>query len=226
MERFIVIALLAGSSAAAAACDSGPPPTITPAPPTAAAQGGTSIEITVPPPPGGDVGQPVPAVDVPPLVIPDLATYRDAEGRFSLDLPLGWPEQRQPPAQSDIVLGTYFQPPERNGLVSVTHFDNGQVPASVGATANDVLRKTGVMDQPAYLELGRETVIEREGDALRVELAYTRSDGVAMHSLVLFQIDGTTFSMVHVGVEEGSWAENEGVVRDILASYRVPAVGG
>jgi len=218
MSRLALLVVALAAMSGVTACSS-EPQTVTPAVPTAAAEGSTTIEITVPPPPGGAV----PAVDVPGIVIGELAPYRDEGGLFSIDLPVGWPEERQPTGNTDVRLGTFFQPPERNALVSITQFDNGQVPASVGSTANDVLRKTGVMDQPGFIELGRETVIEREGDALRVELAYTRSDGVKMHSLVLFQIDGTTFSMVHVGVEEGSWAENEGVIRDILASYRVPA---
>jgi hypothetical protein len=199
-------------------------PTITPAPDAPAEQGSTSIVMTIEAPSGA--GAAVIEIEVPGITIPATAPYRDAEGAFSMDIPLGWPEDRQPVGEADIRLGTIFQPPARNALISVTQFDNGQVPGSLGATANDVMRKSGVLDQPNYLELGRETVIEREEDALRVELAYSRSDGVDMHSLVLFQIDGTTFSMVHVGVEEGSWAENEGVIRDILATYRVPAESG
>jgi hypothetical protein len=58
---------------------------------------------------------------------------------------------------------------------------------------------------------------------MRLEIEYTRASGTPMHSLVLFQIDGTTFSMVHAGVERTSWTENEGSLRDILESYQVPA---
>ncbi|MFN2114977.1 MAG: hypothetical protein ACK2T6_04625 [Anaerolineae bacterium] len=206
------------------------PPTVTPAPAgDDSQQGATSIEITIEPPGsvGAQAGAEVLEVAVPPITLSEITPYVDADGAFSIDLPAGWPEQRQPmEASSDIRLGTYFQPSTRNALVTITQFDNGQAPTSLGATANDVMRKSGVMDQPNYLELGRESVIERADDAMRIELAYTRSDGVDMHSLVLFQVDGTTFSMVHVGVEAGSWAENEGVIRDILASYRVPASSG
>jgi hypothetical protein len=210
-------------SALAIACTS-TPPTITPVPEGATGEGATSIEIPIDPPPGATA--PVMQREASPITIGELAPYRDAGGAFSMDLPLGWPEQRQQTTSTDVKLGTLFQAPEYNGLISITQFDSGQVPASVGATANQVLEMTGVMDQPGYVELGRETVIEREGEAMRVEVAYSRSDGVDMHSLVLFQIDGTTFSMVHVGVENGSWAENEGRIRDILATYRVPAAGG
>jgi hypothetical protein len=141
-----------------------------------------------------------------------------------MDIPAGWTEDRQPPAKpgSYVVLGTVFQPKELNGLITITQFDSGTRPAAVGTTANEVLGYTKVMELPSYLELGREQVIERPDDALRIEMTYTRSDGVPMHSLVLFQIDGTTFSMVNVGVEAGSWAKNEAVVRDMLATYEVP----
>ena len=86
----------------------------------------------------------------------------------------------------------------------------------LGQVLRDV---TGWMNQPGYREVNRETVMERKGEALRIEIQYTRSSGVAMHSLALFQIDGTTFSMVNVSVEEGSWAGNEARVRELLHSY-------
>jgi hypothetical protein len=151
--------------------------------------------------------------------------YRDPDGRFSMDIPAGWVETRQPPAQpgSSVVLGTVFQPPEGNALITITQFDSGRRPSAVGSTANEVLQMSGVMDRPGYVELGREQVIERPNEALRVEIAYTRGDGTPMHSLVLFQIDGTVFSMVHMGVVEDGWRDTEGAIRDALASYRVPA---
>lgn len=195
------------------ACTPADPPTVTPAAdPTAET---TVLEITVPPP-----------VQTPqPVTIGGLEAFVEPEGRFSMDVPAGWPGAAQPPSgQSDIVYGIVFQAPGGDGLVSVTHFDNGREPASVGATANAVLRDvSGWMQQPGYRELGRETVIERPGEALRIEIVYERNSGVPMHSLVLFQIDGTLFSMVNVAVEEGSWSANQGLIRDILASYRAPA---
>jgi len=167
----------------------------------------------------------LPAV-LPPVRIGDLVTYVDAGGRFSMDVPAGWKETRQPAARpgSHVVLGTVFQPPDVNALITVTHFDSGRRPVAIGSTANEVLTMTGVMDLPGYIEIGREQVIERPGEALRVEMAYTTSEGVAMHSLVLFQIDDTTFSMVNVGVEARSWRDNQGAIRGLLGSYRVPAM--
>jgi hypothetical protein len=209
-----------GAAVAAAAC-AATPPTITP-PPAAQPGGSTVIEMTLPPPALGPV--PVPAT-VGPLAITELAAYRDPEGKFGMSLPLGWPEQRQPvgAATSDVKLGTLFQSPGNNGFITVTHFDNGQAPTALGPTINDILRTSGWMDRPGFRELARENVIDREGQALRLQITYNRSDGVPMHSLVLFQIDGTTLSMVNVAVERSSWQANEGTLRDLLDTYRVPA---
>lgn len=216
----------AGIAAALVGCSPSVPPTITPMPMDATPAGAQSVEIPINPPPGATI--PVGPMEVPPARIDELVQYVDAGGRFSMDVPAGWTESRQPAAEpgSYVVLGTVFQPPESNALITITQFDSGQRPSSVGTTANEVLGLSGVMDQPGYIELGREKVIERPDEALRVEMAYTRSDGVDMHSLVLFQIDGTTFSMVHVGVEKDSWADSEGVLREMLSTYRVPAVRG
>ena len=207
-----------------AACSPQDPPTITPAPPTPvggqALAPGQSFEITLPPP--------APAkVEVPPLRVEARDLYVDAERKFSVEVPLGWTEKRQTIVEgaNDVRLGTVFTPAEGNGLLSITQFDNGKRPASLGVTTNQVLKMTGWTDLPDFLEIRRENVIQREGDALRLDVTYSRDNGVAMHSLVLFQIDGTTFSMVNLGVERGSFQANEGVMRDILDSYRVPGVG-
>jgi len=199
--------------ASATACTPPDPATVTPsADPTAVTN---VIEITVPPP-----------IRTPqPVTIDALEAYVEPESRFSLNVPSGWVGAAQAPSeQSDIVLGMVFQAPGGDGLLSVTHFDNGRAPSSVGATANAVLRDvSGWMQQPGYREVGRETVLERPGEALRMEIVYERNSGVPMHSLVLFQIDGTVFSMVNVAVEESSWPANQGLIRDVLGSYRVPA---
>lgn len=206
---------------ALAACTVPDPPTVTPAP--AGAQDGlvpgdtTVMEMTMPPPP--------PAAPMP-VAIDALEPYVDEDGRFSLLLPEGWTESRQPPSQgeSDVVLGTVFQAPDGDGLLTVTHFDNGREPAGLGTTANMVLRDvTGWMSQPGYRELARESVVERPSEAMRIEIEYERSNGVPMHSLVLFQIDGTTFSMVNASVESTSWDAAQGSLREVLGSYRVPA---
>lgn len=200
--------------AAVAACTPSDPPTVTP---SAGPTGATNvIEITVPPP-----------MRTPePVTIEALDAYVDPDGRFSMNVPAGWVGAVQPPSgdQSDIVLGMVFQAPGGDGLLSVTQFDNGREPGSVGSTANAVLRDvSGWMQQPGYHELARETVLERAGEALRIEIVYERNSGVPMHSLVLFEIDGTVFSMVNVAVEESSWRPNSGRIRDVLGSYRVPA---
>lgn len=203
------------------ACTVPDPPTVTPAP--AGAQDGlvpgdtTVMEMTMPPPP-----QAAPM----PVSVDALEPYVDEDGRFSLLLPEGWTESRQPPSQgeSDVVLGTVFQAPDGDGILTVTHFDNGREPAGLGTTANVVLRDvTGWMSQPGYRELARESVVERPGEAMRIEIEYERSNGVPMHSLVLFQIDGTTFSMVNASVESSSWDAAQGNLREVLGSYRVPA---
>ncbi|MCB0215841.1 MAG: hypothetical protein KDH92_04340 [Chloroflexi bacterium] len=207
-----------------AACSPQDPPTITPAPPTPpggqALAPGQSFEITLPPP------APV-KIEVPPILIDARELYVDAERKFSIEVPPGWIEKRQTIVEgaNDVKLGTVFTPAESNGLLSITQFDNGKRPASLGVTTNQVLKMTGWTDLPDFQELRRENVIQREGDALRIDVTYSRDNGVAMHSLVLFQIDGTTFSMVNLGVERGSFQANEGVMRDILDSYRVPGVG-
>jgi len=199
------------------ACKPSAPPTVTPVAPGAEGSPGTVFELTMPPPQ---------AMDPVPVSIGELEFYADPAGAFSLNVPQGWLEARQPDPgpESEVKLGVVFQAPNGDGLLTITQFDNGRRPDSLGFTINNVLRDvTGWMNQPGYFEHGRESVIEREGDAMRVQISYQRSNGIPMHSLVLFQIDGTTFSMVNVGVEEGSWTDNEGSIRRILGSYQVPA---
>jgi hypothetical protein len=206
-------AALLAAAMASAAC-TGSPPTVTPV----AEAPARTVEMTIPPPPGG--GFPV---EVPPTSIQSLQPYSDPEGRFSLDVPAGWVAQPQNVTQGDVTVGVLFPAPEGNGLLTVTQFDNGQVPATIGTTANQVLEMTGVTKLEGFQELSRTNVIDRPSEAMKLELAYRRSDGVAMHSLVLFQIDGTTFSMVNAGVAADSWAGTVSALHDILASYRVPA---
>lgn len=207
----------------AAACTAEDPPTITAPPPAqAGAQSmvpGQTIEITVPPP----VSQPK---ALPPIKIGASSLHVDAEGLFAIELPLGWLENRQETVTDDVKLGTVFSPAENNAVLSITQFDNGKRPASLGVTTNQVLKMTGWTDLPGFEELARENVIERDGDALRIDAIYSRSNGAPMRSLVLFQIDGTTFSMVNLGVERGSWTANEGKIRDLLATYKAPAPAG
>jgi hypothetical protein len=193
------------------------PPTVTPAVPTQPV--GSAIEMTVNPPPGAPSGP----VIVPTLQVPALVPYSEPAGLYSVSVPAGWTAQPQPITQSDARVGTLFSAPERTGIVTVTQFDNGERPTVLGATANQILELTGVTKLPGYMEVSRSNVIERPEEAVKVELVYTRSDGVPMHALVLFQLDGTTMSMVNAGVEEGSWAAASPVLHDILSSYRVPA---
>ena len=200
------------------ACSNDPPPTITPAPPASV---GREVEIPVNPPPGAQ-GELLAPVAVPPANVDALISHRDSGSLYSLDVPQGWMPQQQPISQ-DVRVGTLFASPEGNGFVTVTQFDNGQRPAALGTSINQILELTGVMKLPDFVELDRASVIEREGDAMRVELAYTRSDGVPMRSLVLFQIDGTALSMVNASVESGSWGPNESRLHDVLASYKAPA---
>lgn len=206
---FLAIVLVTG-------CEPASPPTITPGPPATAITSDSAV-IDIPAEElRGDVG---------PIEIGELLPYSDPDGYFSLQVPYGWAEVRPEVenASSDVKVGAVFQPPTGGGLLTVTQFDNGQRPQSVGATANGILDMTGWRDQPGYEELARETPLESAGDALRLEIEYTRASGTPMHSLVLFRIDGTAFSMVNAGVEASSWQENEGALRDILDSYQVPA---
>lgn len=213
MLRFTLSLGLLAVMAAGCASD---PATVTPAMPTQ--QLGSTIEMTVNPPPG----QSGPVI-VATLQVPDLVQYSEPAGLYSLSVPTGWTAQTQPLSQSDARVGTLFAAPEGTGIVTVTQFDNGQRPAVLGATANQILELTGVTKLPGYMELARTNVIERPEEALMVELSYTRSDGLPMHALVLFQLDGTTMSMVNAGVEQGSWPVASPVFHDILATYRVPA---
>jgi hypothetical protein len=212
------------------ACSPADPPTIT-APPPGSAEAGVDVqmpgptrvfEITMPPPATADLSQ------IEPVDIHDRTVYRDADGAFSVEVPIGWGERRQDIVDGavDVKLGTVFLGPDGNGLVSVTQFDNGTRPQSLGITTNQVLKMTGWLDQPDYREVRRESVIDRQDEALRLEVSYLRANGIPMRSLVLFQIDGTTFSMVNIALEQGSWLANEGELRDLLGSYRVPAVAG
>lgn len=203
------------------ACTQPDPPTVTPAPAGSTigdqGAGGPVFEVTIPPP--------MPAEPMP-VDVRDLEPYSAPNGEFSVAIPRGWTPSMQPAGDpgSNVVVGVVFQSPEGDGLVTVTQFDNGERPLSLGFTVNNVLSDvTGWTSQPGYTEFSRETVLGRENDALRVEIGYVRSNGVPMHSLVLFVIDNTVFSMVNVAVEESSWAGNQGTIRDILSSYRVPA---
>lgn len=198
-----------------AACRSVDPPTVTPS--AAQSGGATTIEMTVPAPSQPQLA-PVP------VTIGAGALFDDPGGLFKIEVPDGWTESRQPldPVKNPFLkVGTVFLAPGGgDALLSVTQWDSGKKPSGLGATINQVLREvTGWMNQPGYREVNRETVMERKGEALRIEIQYTRSSGVAMHSLALFQIDGTTFSMVNVSVEEGSWHGNEARVRELLRSY-------
>jgi hypothetical protein len=215
-QRWIVVCVFAVGAAACTPL----PPTVTPGAPRVPGVDSQVIEIPMGTQPAG--AAPVPGG---PIVIDQLVPYRDTDGAFSLQVPNGWTDSRQPAADpgSDIKLGVVFQPPGGTGLITITQFDNGQVPESVGSAANSVIELTGWRDQPGYQEIAREAVLDSEGNAMRLEIAYTRSNGVEMHSLVLFRIDGTTFSMVHAGVETDDWLENEGAIRDILDTYQVPA---
>lgn len=207
-----------------AACVAADPPTITPAPPapTPGPEGsGRSIVVTVPAPPNGQ-----PLAEIVPLTIEATTPYTDTANLFALDVPAGWTEDRKTDELSgDARLGTVFVAPQSNGLLSITQFDNGRRPQSLGATVNQVMRMTGVVDEADFQEIKRQNVIDRQGTAMTVEITYSRRNGIPMHGLILFQIDDTTFSMVNLAVERGSWVENEGVIRDILDSYSVPRTG-
>lgn len=204
------------------------PPTATPGPPPTVdiSQGqspqGTPpvqvVEMTLPPP------ATLPPVAPQAILIGPTTPYREPAGRFSIDAPTGWNAEPQQVTQTgDIKVAIVFPDPTGNGLVTVTHFDNGKTPAAFGATVNGLLKQTGLTERPGYQELSREQVPDRKDTALRVEVLYERSNGLPMHSMVLFQLDGTTFSLVHAGVEEQSWDENEEQIRAILRSYKVPA---
>jgi hypothetical protein len=201
----------------AAACSQNPPTITPPSAPTA----GQSIVVTIPPPPGAP-GVTEPLI-VPPLTISGVETYRDPTGLYSFDMPIGWIVQPQNVSGGDTRVGTLFQSPEGNGILTVTQFDNGQKPGTLGSTANQVLEMTGVTKLPGFVEVSRTNVATRPEEAIKVELVYTRSDGVPMHALVLFQLDATTFSMVNAAVEAGSWTNTVSILHDILATYRVPA---
>ncbi len=221
-RSFALLVMLAG---AAVGCAPTTPPTATPgsaptvavALPGAAGSGGTTIEITMPPPaPAADQVLVTPQ----PILLSEITPYTDPAGRFGVSVPNDWQPAEQPlSGSSDVKMGVVFQAPQANGLLTVTQFDNGQTPVSFGATANGVMKLTGLTERPGYLELAREQVMDRPDSAVRVEVLYRRNNGIPMHSLILFQLDGTVFSMVHAGVEEGSWSKNEGVIREMLRSY-------
>lgn len=213
-----------------AACTQADPPTITPS--TAGPTPGGPGAIVVPDEAGqvtmtlapGSTRRPD---EIEPVMIEAVTDYQDAEGKFSLDVPEGWTETRKTAELTgDAKLGTVFVAPNGNGILSVTHFDNGKVPTSLGGTANGVMKLTGITDEPDFREIGRAALADRPGTAMLSEITYTRrNSGVPMHALLLFQIDGTTFSLMNVAVEQKSWNENEGRMRDIIESYRVPAGG-
>ncbi|HQZ70502.1 MAG TPA: hypothetical protein PK826_04100 [Anaerolineae bacterium] len=209
-----------------AACTRQDPPTLTPAPTALTTEGvpltnGQPIIITVAPPPGDEPARPVGT----PLPL-DLALrdpVADPQGLFRIDVPRGWLESRQQMTSKDIRLGTAFNRPGGGGLVSVTQFDNGRRPTSLGFTANQVLQITGFTTQQDFREFNREKVLDREDEAMRVDVGYTTPKGTEMRSLVLFQIDGTTFSMVNVAIPDADWSAHESEAREILRSYKGPS---
>lgn len=214
-----------------AACTPGTPPTLTPAPMARTTEGaplaqGQTLVITVAPPVGGGEA-PAPAPVGTPLPL-DLVTRQevvDPGQLFAIEVPQGWAEARQQIASKDVRVGTVFNRPGGGGLVSITQFDNGRRPKALGYTANQVLELTGFTKQADFREFNREKVMEREDEAMRVDVGYTTPKGTEMRSLVLFQIDGTTFSMVNVALPDADWTAHEAEVRAILRSYRGPAVG-
>lgn len=221
------IAVLLALAGASTACTSQNPPTLTPAPTALTAEGtpltqGQTMIITVPPPSGQQAPEAVPVGTPLPL---DLATrdlVTDPKGLFQLEVPRGWTEKRPEISSKDVRLGVAFDRPGGGGLVSVTQFDNGQRPKSLGYTANQVLQITGFTGQQDFREFNREKVMERENEAMKVDVGYTTPRGTEMRSLVLFQIDGTTFSMVNVALPDADWTAHETQVREILRSYVGP----
>jgi hypothetical protein len=220
------------ASAVLVAGCSATPPTATPGPAPTQAVSGPSIpagtpavstfEMTLPAPPQAPTGPPptVRPITVPPSAIGELAPFREPSGRFAIDVPPGWsPRPQQVANVGDIKSAYVFGDAQTGGLVTVTQFDNGKVPEAFGATVNGVLKLTGLTERPGFHELAREQVPDRPDSALRVEVLYGRDNGMSMHSMVLFQLDGTVFSMVHAGVEEHSWDGNEETIRQILRSY-------
>jgi len=223
----LILTLTSGCGLALAACAPSDPPTITPPPATLPAlapgagtgpEGSQSIVVTMPPPQ-------VPSGSAEPVVIDAVTAYQDAAGKFSLDVPVAWTESRKTAELTgDAKLGTVFSSPNKNGILSITHFDNGKVPESLGGTANGVMKLTRITEEPGFQELNRAAVLDRPGQAMVSEVTYTRrSSGIPMHGLLLFQIDGTNFTMLHIAVEQSSWVENESQIRDIVASYRGPS---
>jgi hypothetical protein len=211
---------LAGCSTTPPTATPGPPPTvdISQGPTTQGTPRVNVVEMTLPAPATG-----LPVAPQPILIGP-VTPYREPGSRFSIDAPTGWnAEPQQVSSTGDIKTAIVFPDPTGNGLVTVTQFDNGKTPAAFGATVNGLLKQTGLTERPGYQELSREQVPDRKDTALRVEVLYERSNGLPMHSMVLFQLDGTTFSLVHAGVEEQSWDENEEQIRQVLRSYKVPA---
>jgi len=221
---------LAVLALATSACVPSSPPTLTPAPTALTTEGapigkGQTLVITVAPPAGGAEAAPAPVGTPRPLDLASRQVVMDPGQLFEIEVPLGWAESRQQIASKDVKLGTVFNRPGGGGLVSITQFDNGRRPSSLGYTANQVLTLTGFTKQQDFREFNREKVMEREDEAMRVDVGYTTPKGTEMRSLVLFQIDGTTFSMVNVAIPDVEWQGHESEVRAILRSYRGPSAG-
>ena len=207
------------------ACRQSDPPTLTPAPTALTTEGvpvtqGQPVIVTVAPPTGGQAEGPIGTPS--PLVLAERESFSDPGGLFQIDVPRGWTEARQQLTSKDIRVGTAFNRPGGGGLVSVTQFDNGRKPKSLGFTANQVLQLTGFTTQQDFREFNREKVMDSEDRAMRVDVGYTTPRGTDMRSLILFQIDGTSFSMVNVAIPDAEWSAHEAEVREILRSYKVP----
>ena len=91
-----------------------------------------------------------------------LNAYKDASGRFTMDVPMKWNVQPQRLAQDNMKVATAFVGPD--GFASVTQFDFGKAPGEQADQLLDAfLQVTGVTQNKDYRQLARLPVSPTQG---------------------------------------------------------------
>jgi hypothetical protein len=144
-----------------------------------------------------------------------LATHKDANGKFSIDVPAGWSVQPQKLAQENMKAATAFV--GREGFMSVVQFDWGTAPAEQATQLVDsFLQVTGVTRNKGYKELARLPVSPTQ---VWVEMEYTTSENRALHNLTQLRIDGTRISLISINFDQAVWPRAVEVSKQIINSY-------
>lgn len=144
-----------------------------------------------------------------------LNAYKDASGRFTMDVPMKWNVQPQRLAQDNMKVATAFVGPD--GFASVTQFDFGKAPGEQADQLLDAfLQVTGVTQNKDYRQLARLPVSPTQ---VMIEMEYTNNQGRALHSLGQLRVDGSVISLVSVNFNQDVWPRAVGAAKRMVDSY-------